>query len=105
MEMLIPLGAIFGAILIGAISPGPSFVLVARTAIAVSRSAGMATAGGSPPTRGIFPFTVATGSRSSARYRSAPHPHSFPWCGVRGNGDDWLSPASGRWTGTKPRDG
>jgi threonine/homoserine/homoserine lactone efflux protein len=39
-----PLGAIFGAILIGAISPGPSFVLVARTAIAVSRSAGMATA-------------------------------------------------------------
>ena len=46
MEMLIPLGAIFGAILIGAISPGPSFVLVARTAIAVSRSAGMATAVG-----------------------------------------------------------
>ena len=44
MEMLIALGAIFGAILIGAISPGPSFVLVARTAIAVSRSAGMATA-------------------------------------------------------------
>ena len=26
MELLIPLGAIFGAILIGAISPGPSFV-------------------------------------------------------------------------------
>jgi threonine/homoserine/homoserine lactone efflux protein len=44
MELLIPLGAIFGAILIGAISPGPSFVLVACTAIAVSRSAGMATA-------------------------------------------------------------
>jgi len=44
MELLIALGAIFGAILIGAISPGPSFVLVARTAIASSRSAGMATA-------------------------------------------------------------
>ena len=44
MEMLISLAAISGAILIGAISPGPSFVLVARTAIAVSRSAGMATA-------------------------------------------------------------
>jgi threonine/homoserine/homoserine lactone efflux protein len=44
MELLIALGAIFGAILIGAVSPGPSFVLVARTAIAVSRSAGMATA-------------------------------------------------------------
>ena len=44
MELPIALGAIFGAILIGAVSPGPSFVLVARTAIAVSRSAGMATA-------------------------------------------------------------
>src|SRR5262245_30794071 len=42
--MLIPLGAVFGAILIGAMSPGPSFVLVARTSVAVSRSAGMATA-------------------------------------------------------------
>ena len=46
MELLIPLGAIFGAILIGAISPGPSFVFVARTSIAVSRAAGMATAFG-----------------------------------------------------------
>ena len=39
MEMLIPLGAIFGAILIGAISPGPSFVLVARTASRRPRAA------------------------------------------------------------------
>lgn len=44
MELLILLGAIFGAILIGAMSPGPSFVLVARTAVAVSRPAGIATA-------------------------------------------------------------
>jgi hypothetical protein len=35
MELLIALGAILGAILIGAISPGPIFVLVAPTAIAV----------------------------------------------------------------------
>jgi threonine/homoserine/homoserine lactone efflux protein len=41
---MIPLGAIFGAILVGAMSPGPSFVLVARTSVAVSRFAGMATA-------------------------------------------------------------
>ena len=93
MEMLIPLGAIFGAILIGAISPGPSFVLVARTAIAVSRSAGMATAVGMGLGGLMFAGAALLGL------------HSFPWCGVRGNGDDWLSPAGGRWTGTKPRDG
>jgi len=44
VELLIPLGAIFGAILVGAMSPGPSFVLVARTSVAVSRSAGVANA-------------------------------------------------------------
>jgi hypothetical protein len=44
MEVWMLLGAIFGAILIGAMSPGPSFVLVARTAVAVSRPAGIATA-------------------------------------------------------------
>jgi threonine/homoserine/homoserine lactone efflux protein len=76
MEMLIPLGAIFGAILIGAISPGPSFVLVARTAIAVSRSAGMATAVGMGLGGLMFAGAVLLGL------------HSFPWCGVRGNGDD-----------------
>ena len=36
--------AILGAILLGAISPGPSFVLVARTAVAVSRRDALATA-------------------------------------------------------------
>jgi threonine/homoserine/homoserine lactone efflux protein len=46
MELLIPIGAICGAILIGAISPGPSFVYVARTSIAVSRPAGIVTAVG-----------------------------------------------------------
>jgi threonine/homoserine/homoserine lactone efflux protein len=44
VDLLIPLGAIFGAVLVGAISPGPSFVLVARTSVAVSRSAGLANA-------------------------------------------------------------
>src|SRR3954451_18881335 len=36
--------AILGTILLGAISPGPSFVVVARTAAAVSRRDGLATA-------------------------------------------------------------
>jgi threonine/homoserine/homoserine lactone efflux protein len=44
MELLVAALTILGAILIGAISPGPSFVLVARTAIAVSRPDGIATA-------------------------------------------------------------
>ncbi len=41
MEIYISLASILGALLIGAISPGPSFVLVARTSIAVSRADGL----------------------------------------------------------------
>ena len=44
MESLFVLAPLLGAILIGAISPGPSFVLVARTAIAVSRLDGVGAA-------------------------------------------------------------
>ena len=51
--------------------------------------------------RGISHSIVVTDLRSSARYRPAPHPHSSRCCGVHDNGDDWLSPAGGRWTGTK----
>lgn len=45
MDTSIPaLAAILGAILLGAMSPGPSFVVVARTAVARSRRDGMAAA-------------------------------------------------------------
>jgi threonine/homoserine/homoserine lactone efflux protein len=44
MDILLPLFSITIAIALGAISPGPSFVLVARTAIAGSRRAGLGTA-------------------------------------------------------------
>lgn len=44
MDLLIAVLTVLGAVLIGAISPGPSFVLVARTAIAVSRRDAIATA-------------------------------------------------------------
>jgi threonine efflux protein len=44
MELPFVVIAVVGAILLGAISPGPSFVLVARTAVAVSRLDGIATA-------------------------------------------------------------
>ena len=44
MDATIALFSILGALAVGAISPGPSFVLVARTSIAVSRQAGLAAA-------------------------------------------------------------
>ena len=44
METLLPVIAIAGAISIGAMSPGPSFVVVVRTAVALSRRDGMAAA-------------------------------------------------------------
>ncbi len=46
MELLVTAAAILGAITVGAVSPGPSFVLVARTSVAVSRADGLATAFG-----------------------------------------------------------
>jgi threonine/homoserine/homoserine lactone efflux protein len=44
LSLLASLLVILGAVALGVISPGPSFVLVARTAIAVSRRAGVAAA-------------------------------------------------------------
>ena len=58
MEELMLLVPLFGAVLIGAISPGPSFVLVARTAIAVSRLDGVAAALG----MGLGASTFAAGA-------------------------------------------
>jgi threonine/homoserine/homoserine lactone efflux protein len=46
MESLLACVAIIGTLLIGAMSPGPSFVMVARTAIAASRLDGISAAVG-----------------------------------------------------------
>ena len=46
MEPVVTILSILGALLIGAISPGPSFILVARTSIALSRRDGLAAAFG-----------------------------------------------------------
>lgn len=46
LDILLPLFSITIAIALGAASPGPSFVLVARTAIAAGRPAGLAAAFG-----------------------------------------------------------
>lgn len=44
MESFLPILSIAGAITLGAMSPGPSFVLVARTSVARSRADGLAMA-------------------------------------------------------------
>lgn len=44
MDPVFALLGILGALAVGAASPGPSFVLVARTSVAVSRRAGLASA-------------------------------------------------------------
>lgn len=44
MELAVALLSILGALLVGAISPGPSFVLVAQTSVARSRRSGLAAA-------------------------------------------------------------
>lgn len=44
MELLTSMGTVLGALAVGTVSPGPSFVFVARTAVARSRRAGLAAA-------------------------------------------------------------
>jgi threonine/homoserine/homoserine lactone efflux protein len=46
MDPIVSLFSILGALILGAISPGPSFLFVARTAVAVSRQSGVASAAG-----------------------------------------------------------
>ncbi|MDM0075022.1 LysE family transporter [Variovorax sp. J2P1-59] len=46
MNQLLPLLGIAGALAVGVVSPGPSFVMVARTAVSLSRTEGVAAAFG-----------------------------------------------------------
>lgn len=46
MNQYLPLLGIAGALAVGVVSPGPSFVMVARTAVSLSRSQGVAAAFG-----------------------------------------------------------
>jgi len=61
MELIISLASVLGALLIGAISPGPSFVLVARTSMAASRIDGLFTAIGMGIGGVIFSVLVLLG--------------------------------------------
>jgi threonine/homoserine/homoserine lactone efflux protein len=58
---LLALLSITAALAVGAVSPGPSFVLVARTAVAASRQDGMATAFGMGVGVAIFALAALLG--------------------------------------------
>jgi len=61
MELTLGLASVLGAILLGAISPGPSFVLVARTSMAGSRTNGLFTAIGMGIGAMVFSVVVLLG--------------------------------------------
>lgn len=64
MTPLAALFAILGALLIGAISPGPSFVFVVRTAVAQSRADGFAAAVGMGVGAALFGALALLGLRT-----------------------------------------
>lgn len=61
MDHFLPLFSIAAALVVGAVSPGPSFVLVARTAVAASRRDGIATALGMGTGAGVFALAALLG--------------------------------------------
>jgi threonine/homoserine/homoserine lactone efflux protein len=61
VDHLLPLLSITAALAVGAVSPGPSFVLVARTAVAASRRDGIATALGMGVGAAIFALAALLG--------------------------------------------
>lgn len=61
MELILSLAGILGALLVGAITPGPSFILVARTSMAVSRIDGLVTALGMGVGAMVFSIVVLLG--------------------------------------------
>ena len=64
VEIYISLASVLGALLVGAISPGPSFVLVARTSMVVSRADGLLMAIGMGVGGVMFAILVLAGLRA-----------------------------------------
>lgn len=71
MEVIVSISSVLGALLIGAISPGPSFVLVARTSMAASRVDGVFAAIGMGIGGVIFSAVVLLGLQAALA--------SVPW--------------------------
>lgn len=71
MELILSLAGVLGALLIGAVSPGPSFVLVARTSMAASRVDGLFAAIGMGLGGVVFSVVVLLGLQTALA--------SVPW--------------------------
>jgi threonine/homoserine/homoserine lactone efflux protein len=67
VELALSLAALLGALTLGAMSPGPSFVLVARTAVARSRADGLAAALGMGIGGVVFSVLVVLGLHAALR--------------------------------------
>ncbi len=65
MELVLSLAAVLGALLIGVVTPGPSFVLVARTAMVASRIDALLTALGMGVGAVIFAVIVLFGLQAA----------------------------------------
>jgi threonine/homoserine/homoserine lactone efflux protein len=61
MQELSALAGVLAALTVGVISPGPSFVMVARTAVSASRSHGLAAALGMGAGGVLFALTALGG--------------------------------------------
>ncbi|WP_280814860.1 LysE family translocator [Variovorax sp. TBS-050B] len=64
-EIMVPLLGIAGAMTIGAMSPGPSFVMVARTAVSSSRGDGLAAALGMGAGGIVFAIAALVGLQAA----------------------------------------
>ena len=96
MDPAIALLSITGAMIVGAISPGPSFVFVVRTALATSRRDGIAAAFG----MGVGAVTLAT--LALVGVRAAPGRGRLGLCGFKIIGGLYLLYiAYGLWRGAK----
>lgn len=96
MDMFLPFLGVGTAVALGAISPGPSFLLVARTAVAASRRDGLAAAAGMGAGATLLAVLVLAGLQSLFA--------AFPWVfgGLKIAGGlylVWL--AVGAWRGAR----
>ena len=64
VESLLPLFSITIALMLGAISPGPAFIYVAKNSIAISRKHGLYTALGTGTGAAIFGLLAVMGLKS-----------------------------------------
>lgn len=65
VDLALSVGSVLGALVLGAMSPGPSFALVAHTAMASTRSAGLAVAAGMGLGAFVFSSVVLLGLQES----------------------------------------